>query len=148
MNRRTLLGGLVAVVVFTILIQFVPVPGLGKNPPPVAEPAWNSPRTKALAERSCYACHSDRTRWPWYSRIAPISWLVAHDVGEGRAALNFSDPSASRVSAARAARAVEDGAMPRFYYLWVHPKARLSAGERKELAAGLRASLGTSGNAH
>lgn len=148
MNRRTLLGGLIAVVAFTILIQFVPVPGLGTNPPSVGQPAWNSPRTQALAERSCYACHSNRTRWPWYSRIAPISWLVAHDVGEGRAALNFSDPAASRVSASQAARAVENGAMPRFYYLWMHPQARLSASQRKLLATGLRASLSATGSAH
>lgn len=142
MNRRTLLWGLVAVVAFTILIQFVPFPGLGSNPPVVAEPAWNSPTTRALAVRACYDCHSNRTRWPWYSRVAPVSWVIAHHVSEGRAALNFTDPAASRVSAARAARAVTDQAMPPFYYTWMHPGAALSASQRTTLAAGLVASLG------
>ena len=141
MNRRTLLWGLVAVVAFTILIQFIPVPGLGKDPPVVAEPAWNSAATRALAVRACYDCHSNRTRWPWYSRIAPVSWVVAHHVSEGRAALNFSDPGASRFGADRAGRAVRDRAMPPFYYTWLHPEARLSASQRQALAAGLRASL-------
>jgi len=141
MNRRTLLWGLVAVVAFTVLIQFVPFPGLGNNPPVVAEPAWNSPTTRALAVRACYDCHSNRTRWPWYSRVAPVSWLVAHRVSEGRAALDFSNPSASRVSAARAARAVTDHAMPPLYYTWLHPDAALSPAERQTLAAGLRTSL-------
>ncbi len=142
MNRRTLLWGLVAVVAFTVLIQFVPFPGLGSNPPVVAEPAWNSPTTRALAVRACYDCHSNRTRWPWYSRVAPISWVIAHHVSEGRAALNFTDPAASRVSAARAARAVTDHAMPPFYYTWMHPGAALTPSERTTLAAGLVASLG------
>jgi mono/diheme cytochrome c family protein len=141
MSRGTLLWGLVAVVAFTILIQFIPFPGLGKDPPVVAEPAWNSTATRALAVRACYDCHSNKTRWPWYSRIAPVSWLVAHHVSEGRAALNFSDPNASRFGADRAARAVLDHAMPPFYYTWLHPRAALSAAERKTLAAGLRASL-------
>lgn len=143
MNRRTLLWGLIAVVAFTVLIQFVPFPGLGKNPPAVGQPVWNSPQTRELAVRSCYDCHSDHTRWPWYSHVAPVSWLVAHHVGEGRAALNFSNPAASRVSAQRAARAVTDHAMPPFYYVWMHPKAALSASQRKALATGLRATLAT-----
>jgi hypothetical protein len=142
MNRRTLLWGLVAVVAFTILIQFVPFPGLGSNPPVVAEPAWNSPTTRALAVRACYDCHSNRTRWPWYSRVAPVSWVIAHHVSEGRAALNITDPAASHVSAARAARAVTDHAMPPFYYTWMHPGSALSPSERTTLAAGLVASLG------
>lgn len=141
MNRRTLLLGLVAVVAFTILIQFIPVPGLGKDPPVVAEPAWNSAATRALAARACFDCHSNETRWPWYSRVAPVSWVVAHHVAEGRAALNFSNPAASRFGADRAARAVRDHAMPPFYYTWLHPDAALSPAERQTLAAGLRASL-------
>lgn len=142
MSRRNLLAALIAVVAFIIVIQFIPVPGLRHDPTPVAEPAWNSPQTRALAVRACYDCHSDQTRWPWYSHVAPVSWVVAHHVAEGRALLNFSHPSARRVSAARAARAVERGSMPPFYYTWMHPGARLTRGERQALAEGLVASLG------
>lgn len=142
MSRRTMLWGLIGVVAFIIGIQFIPVPGLGQDPPVVAEPSWNSPETRALAVRACYDCHSNETRWPWYSRIAPVSWVVAHHVAEGRAALNFSDPSASRASGASAATVVSHGTMPPFYYTWLHPGASLTASERQTLADGLLASLG------
>ena len=46
---------------------------------------------KRILERSCYDCHSNRTRWPWYSHVAPVSWLVARDVHEGREEINFSE---------------------------------------------------------
>ncbi len=142
MNRRTLLWGLIAVVAFTVAIQFVPVPGLGKDPPVVSRPNWDSASTKALAVRACYDCHSNQTRWPWYSRIAPFSWVVAHHVAEGRAVLDFSDPARARVTATRAAHAVSSQAMPPLYYTLVHPEARLSADQRLTLAQGLLASLG------
>lgn len=142
MNRRTLLWGLLGVVGFTILIQFVPVPGLGKDPPVVAEPAWNNAATRELAVRACYDCHSNQTKWPWYSRIAPVSWVVAHHVAEGRGWLDFSNPAAARVSAERASRAVTSHTMPPFYYTWMHPGASLSTTERQTLAEGLLTSLG------
>jgi hypothetical protein len=142
MNRRTLLWGLIAVVAFTIAIQFVPVPGLGKDPPVVAAPNWDSTATKNLAVRACFDCHSNQTNWPWYGRIAPISWVVSHHVAEGRGLLDFSNPARARVTASRAARAVTSKAMPPFYYSWVHPEARLTAAQRLTLAQGLLASLG------
>ena len=89
------LGGLVLLgLVGLIAIQFVPVNK--SNPPVVSEPRWDSPQTQALAERACYDCHSNQTRWPWYSNIAPISWVLAHNVQEGRATLNFSELGLSK----------------------------------------------------
>ena len=61
------------------------------NPPVGAEPTWDSPETRALAKQACFDCHSNETEWPAYSRVAPVSWLIQHDVSEGRAALNFSE---------------------------------------------------------
>lgn len=145
MNRRTLLWGLLSVVGFTILIQFVPVPGLGKDPPVVSEPSWDSATTRTLAEHACFDCHSNQTRWPWYGRIAPFSWVVAHHVSEGRALLDFSDPARSRVTASRVAHAVTSRTMPPVYYSLVHPDARLSSRQRLALAQGLLASLRTTG---
>lgn len=72
-----------------IAIQFVPVDKT--NPPVVNEPRWDSPQTQALAERACYDCHSNQTKWPWYSNVAPVSWVLAHNVKEGRTKLNFSE---------------------------------------------------------
>jgi hypothetical protein len=53
------------------------------NPPVRIEPRWDRARTRELAVRACFDCHSNQTRWPWYSHVAPISWLVQHDVEEG-----------------------------------------------------------------
>ena len=52
---------------------------------------WNTPQTRALAQDACFACHSNLTEWPWYTSIAPVSWLTQHDVEDGRAKLNFSE---------------------------------------------------------
>lgn len=72
-----------------IAIQFMPVEK--SNPPVISEPRWDSPQTRVLAERACYDCHSNQTKWPWYSNVAPVSWVLAHNVKEGRVKLNFSE---------------------------------------------------------
>ena len=74
-----------------LLIQLVPFGRDHTNPPVVQEPKWDSPATRELAKRACFDCHSNETVWPWYSNIAPVSWLVANDTYEGRDHLNFSD---------------------------------------------------------
>jgi hypothetical protein len=128
-----------------IAIQFVPVDR--SNPPVVGEPRWNSPQTRALAERACYDCHSNETKWPWYTNIAPVSWLAAHDVEEGRAALNFSEWGVSRGEESEGAapdeivEEVEEGKMPLPKYLLLHPEARLTAMELQALINGLKATF-------
>ena len=81
----------VAVLGLVLVAQLIPYGRNHRNPPIVAEPTWNSPSTRALAERACFDCHSNETRWPWYSHVAPTSWLVQNHVDEGREVLNFSD---------------------------------------------------------
>ncbi len=83
-------SGLVLVLAF-VAIQFVPYGGDHVNPPVGAEPIWDSPGTRTLAKQACFDCHSNETVWPAYSRVAPVSWLIQHDVAEGRAVLNFSE---------------------------------------------------------
>ncbi len=96
-----IVGGLIAVgVLGFIAIQFVPVDK--SNPPVVSEPKWDSPQTQALAERACYDCHSNQTKWPWYSNVAPVSWLLARHVQEGRDKLNFSEWGVNNSSAGEA----------------------------------------------
>ena len=121
-------------------IQFVPYGRNHTNPPVVAEPTWDSPRTAELAQRACYDCHSNSTVWPWYSNIAPASWLVQKDVDDARERLNFSDPDgwAGRRAAGRAA---VRGDMPPSQYTLLHPEANLTPAERQELADGLSRSL-------
>ncbi len=117
-----------ALVVILIAIQFVPVDR--SNPPATAD--FDGPTNVATVLRtSCYDCHSHETTWPWYSRIAPVSWLVAHDVEEARGHLNFSlwgsyDPKRQERLAEEIWEEVEEGEMPLPAYLLAHSDARLT----------------------
>lgn len=126
-----------------VVVQLVPYGRDHNNPPVVAEPTWDSPATRALADRACFDCHSNQTRWPWYSDVAPMSWLVQSHVDEGREVLNFSAWNRAQSEADEAAETVREGEMPPRSYLLLHPEARLTAAERDQLARGLDASLGT-----
>jgi hypothetical protein len=92
---------------------------------------------KNALERSCYDCHSNQTRWPWYSAVAPFSWWISREVEEGRRRLNFSswsdytsDPGTEDQKLDEVARLIAGRAMPPWYYLAMHPEARLTSGER------------------
>jgi Haem-binding domain len=85
---------------------------------------------------ACYDCHSNRTRYPWYAKVQPVGWWMAHHINEAKGELNFSEFGA--YSAKRAARKldaivdqVEQGDMPLNSYTWMHPAARLTAAQRK-----------------
>lgn len=139
--------GLAALVVLAFLaIQAVPYGRDHTNPPVLSEPAWQGPRTRELAKRACFDCHSNETVWPWYSHIAPVSWLVQNDVQEGRAVLNFSEwglPRESDDPLEPFIVVVGEGRMPPRNYRWLHPGAWLSASERDELVDGLQLTAGS-----
>ena len=132
-----------------LLAQLVPVWLLQTNPRVTGQPTWDSARTATLVTDACFDCHSNATTWPWYSHVAPVSWLVTQDVVRGRSHLNFSEwqtgvgygGRSPAELADRAARAVSSGDMPPSYYTIMHPKASLSTAQRQQLAAGLLASL-------
>ena len=128
-------------VLFGAAIQFVPTPVSRINPPVQAEPQWDSPATREAFYRACGDCHSNQTTWPWYSRVAPVSWLIASDVAEGRGRLNVSEWNRRQRAADEAAQSVIEGEMPLPIYLIMHPNARLSTAERHALALGLGASF-------
>ena len=88
-TRRKVLGAIGAAIVVFLLIQLIPVKRT--NPPVLSEPNWDSPETRALAKVACFDCHSNETVWPWFTKIAPASWLVYRDVTSGRRRLNFSE---------------------------------------------------------
>lgn len=136
--KRSLIG----LVVLALGIQLVPYGRDHTNPPVTAEPKWNDQVTRQLAVRACFDCHSNQTVWPWYSNVAPFSWLVQSDVNEARADLNFSQFDKPQKAARRASHEVAEGDMPEIQYLLMHPKARLNAGEKAQLVAGLKATLG------
>src|SRR5581483_2606368 len=78
-------------VVLLLVAQVLPVGRAHTDPPVTAEPAWPDERTRLLAVRACFACHSNTTTWPWYGDVAPASWLVEYDVLDGRRQLNYSE---------------------------------------------------------
>ena len=84
----------------------------------------------------------ERDQWPWYSSVAPVSWLVARHVQEGRERFNVSEWSGSNEGGEEAAETVMRRSMPTWDYMLMHPAARLSASETKELVTGLIATFG------
>ena len=140
-KRRIIAVILGIVVLFGVAIQFVPTPVSRINPPVQAEPPWDSTATREVFYRACGDCHSNQTTWPWYSRVAPVSWLIASDVAEGRGRLNVSEWNRRQRAADEATEAVVEGEMPLPIYLIMHPNARLSTEERQTLALGLEASF-------
>ena len=134
---RAALGG----AVLLVLIQFVPYGRDHANPSITAEPNWDSARTRELAAVACFDCHSNETAWPWYSNIAPGSWLVQRDVDEGRATLNFSEFDRPQPEVDELLEVVREGDMPPTSYSLIHPVARLSEAERAILLDALRQML-------
>lgn len=135
--RRLALAGVVALAA----LQLVPYGRDHSNPPVDGEPAWDSPRTRELFMATCGDCHSHATRWPWYAHVAPVSWLVQHDVEEGREHFDVSTWNRSQKHGDEAAHEVESGEMPLWFYKPLHAGARLSEEDRAALIAGLRATF-------
>jgi hypothetical protein len=128
-----------------VLAQMVPYGRwTHSNPPVTAEPKWNSPQTRRLAVQACFDCHSNLTKWPWYSNVAPVSWLVQHDVDAGRSALNFTEWNRPQDGASDAAGQIAGGSMPPWFYPLMHPKANLSKADQQALINGLAATFAAS----
>jgi hypothetical protein len=126
--------GLLAAILGIVLLAIQLVPVERSNPPVEGEmPA--PPEVREVLRRACYDCHSNETVWPWYSRVAPVSWLLARDVGEGRRELNYSrwssySPKRQAKLRKETWKEVDEGEMPPWYYLPMHPAARLGEADR------------------
>ena len=129
-----------------------------KNPP--VDPAQDFQQvTQAPAEvvsilkKACYDCHSNETKYPWYSQVAPASWFLASHINEGREKLNFSTygtlSTEDRNEALdEAMESIQEGEMPLPSYTWfgLHPEANLTAAERNTLLGWLTANGGEGGS--
>ena len=156
MNKKYMTGCLIAVAVLfglCVLIQ-IPVWLLQNNPPVSQEPNWDSPQTRALAQRACFDCHSNETNWTWYTRVPPSSFLTTLDVIRGRRHLNFSEWGTAQggegeegeagergEGVGEAGELIMSGEMPPSNYLPLHPEARLTDQEKMQLIQGLQQSL-------
>jgi hypothetical protein len=96
------------------------------------------PNIAAMFRSACYDCHSDETRWPWYSSVAPMSWKIAQDVDEGREQLNLSEwpsdnPKRAWKKMENMSDEIDQKSMPLKKYTLIHKDARLSDDQRNEL---------------
>jgi heme-binding protein len=137
-------GAAILLALAFVVVQLIPAPRT--NPPGGADPEAPAVIVRLL-RRACYDCHSNQTRWPWYSHLAPGSWLISRHVAEARRRLNFSewqayssDPDTASHKLGEIAEQVSNGKMAPWYYRAMHPAARLSHAERQELIRWARAS--------
>jgi hypothetical protein len=142
---------LIALAALVVLIQVVPQSVFPTTNPPVNPVNTVESRTHALTpavtailQRSCYDCHSNRTVWPWYSKVAPVAWLVSNDVTEGRGEVNFSNwgqysPKRAAHKLKEICEQVDQGEMPLWYYKPMHPGSKLSADDKTAVCAWTRA---------
>jgi heme-binding protein len=141
--KKALKIALLLAIVAGVAIQFVPVKGIGTNPSErytIEAP----PEVAAILRRSCYDCHSNETKWPFYSRIAPGSWLMSRDVLKGRGRMNFSEwgdaeEKDRQLDKENAWEQIDEGKMPKWFYLPLHPSARLSDADKATLKSWLLA---------
>ena len=128
-------------VMLLAVVQILPFGRDHANPSVRKEPQWDTPETRELAVRACFDCHSNQTRYPWYSYVAPASWLVNKDIDEARSKMNFSEWDLIQREAMAAPEEIEKGNMPLPVYLPLHPEAWLSAEEKAELIHGIEATF-------
>jgi hypothetical protein len=126
--KKKIIGGLGISVVVLLGVQFIPVP---RTNPPVEQDLPAPPSVKAILKASCYDCHSNETVWPWYSQVAPVSWLVSRDTVAGRQHLNFSawnryTPEQQSALVAGSMRRIRRGRMPPWFYTIKHTDGKIS----------------------
>ena len=141
-----ILGGLALVL---MAIQFIPTdlpPSSNENAGDIIKSGIVSQDVATLLKTSCYSCHSNETKYPWYSYVAPSSWLVAHDVSEAREELNFSmwldyDTSKMLSKLDDMTSEVGEGHMPLPIYTLMHPSAKLNDAQRELIVAWAEATM-------
>lgn len=134
-----------------LVIQLIPTdlpPVSSDNPGDIAKTSLVNQDVAALLKTSCYSCHSNETTYPWYSHVAPASWLVARDVREGRDELNFSiwqdyDPDDWLGILDDISVEVGEGRMPMKIYTFMHPSASLDDAQREKIVAWAEAAMDT-----
>jgi hypothetical protein len=145
--KKMIVGIILLLLVAFAAIQFIPI---DRSNPPVEAEIPAPAEVETVLRSACYDCHSNETTWPWYSHIAPISWLVARDVHASRDELNFS--TWNRYSTKQQVEKlketleeIKEGGMPPWFYLAVHRDIQLSARERAALQTWARGSAAPDG---
>jgi mono/diheme cytochrome c family protein len=121
------------------LIQLIPVDRT--NPPVSLEPKWSSPKARALVKEHCFQCHSNETDFPWYSYVAPASWLIQFDVVKGRNRFNYSEWDKNPGRLDEMVEQIQEGRMPPLQYTIFHPNSKLDATQKQALIDALSTTL-------
>lgn len=140
--KRFLLRAAGALAIVLVMMQFAPSSFDRTAPAVTGEPTWDAPQTRTVFMTACGDCHSNETRYPWYSHVAPVSWLIEKDIRNGRRHFNISEWDTSQRGGEDAAQEVERGSMPVGPYLMMHPEANLSAPQKKAFVEGLLRTFG------
>jgi len=140
--RWLLTIGLILILGFA-LIQLIPYGRDHSNPAVVSQIVWDSAQTENLVRGACFDCHSNEIKWPWYSNVAPMSWLVYRDVQEGRSKFNFSTltPDQGKLWVGELVEKISQNEMPPIQYAAIHSSARFSVSEKIALVDGLMATF-------
>jgi Haem-binding domain len=145
-SSRNLTSTAVSAICLVLLAaQFVPVQ---RTNPPSLGTLSAPPEIEAKLRRACYDCHSNETQWPWYSRVAPVSWFIVCDVTRGRKEVNFSEwgsyyPATRRRKLEWIGRSLHEEKMPPWPYRLMHPGARLSETDLAALERWIESALST-----
>ena len=138
--KRILLWSVLGALGLFLVIQLVPYGRDHKNPPVTQAAVFKSPKAQQLVADSCNDCHSNLTNWPWYTNVAPASWLVQQDVDEGRQIMNLSEWGKPQPELDEVVEQIQSGEMPPLKYKVMpnHASARLSDTEKQQLIDGFR----------
>lgn len=129
-----------------LLLQIIPVGDFREvlerkpNPPVHTTINWTSEDVKRIVQISCYDCHSNETVYPWYSHVAPFSWLVTRDVNKGREAMNFSEDAPTDYNLTDMEWHLFNDMPPGIYAL-MHPQANLTDEQKDLLLAEFKATF-------
>jgi len=143
MARNVASAALVLMAAAFVAAQFVAVTRTN----PSAQGSLAAPsQIQAILKHACYDCHSNETRWPWYSRVAPLSWPIVRDVNLGRKEINFSEwgsyyPVTRRRKLEWMGRVLQEEKMPPWSYRLMHPGARLTEADRDALQRWIESEL-------
>lgn len=135
---RLILKILLAIVIIFIAIQFFPASqniGELESTTDISKSVIMPYKVQSVLINACYDCHSNNTRYPWYSRIQPVRWMMDTHVKEGKAEINFSEfgnyPTRSQISKLKGlANSIKDNIMPLSSYRLMHKSANLSDVEK------------------
>jgi len=143
-RKKIALWTILGLIAVFVLIQFVPYGRDHTQQPATNAFKWSSPQAEAIAKKSCYDCHSNKTKWWWGVKIAPASWLAQHDIDDAQKVFNFSEWDGS-LTTEGLQNAINNN-MPPLQFTLLHPSAKLSDADKQTLVDGFQASLADNGS--